>query len=74
MTFEASQDADEGDVSANTDGFERLAQGARSAELEDNIGPAMTGDVLHRSTPRRGGAVIDEMVSPQGARAGELFI
>lgn len=42
MTFEASQDADEGDVSANTDGFERLAQGARSAELEDNIGPAMS--------------------------------
>ncbi len=49
MTFEASQDADQRDVSANTDGLERLARGARSAELRDNIGPAMTGDVLHRS-------------------------
>ena len=43
MTFEASQDADEGDVSANTERLRTTgSRSARSAELEDNIGPAMT--------------------------------
>ena len=74
MALEAGQDADQGDVSANTDRLERLAQGARTAQLQNEIGPAMAGDILHRGAPCRGGAVIDEMIGPQGASAGEFFI